>query len=201
MTRSLAASLLVSLAAVAIFWQGTDGFRAITAEAARREQVLREPRPVPAVVLEDQDARLFRLQDYGGRMVALEFVYTRCRTLCRLLGAEFLQIRKLLEAERLAGDVALVSISFDPAYDTPAQLRRYARAHGADGEHWRVARVRNVADRDALLRAFGVVIVADELGGYEHNAAIHLLDSRGRLVRIADLGSPAQFVASLREWL
>jgi len=191
-TRSLAASLLVSLAAVAIFWQGTDGFRAITAEAARREQVLREPRPIPAVV---------RLQDYGGRMVALEFVYTRCRTLCRLLGAEFLQIRKLLEAERLAGDVALVSISFDPAYDTPAQLRRYARAHGADGEHWRVARVRNVADRDALLRAFGVVIVADELGGYEHNAAIHLLDSRGRLVRIADLGSPAQFVASLREWL
>jgi protein SCO1/2 len=132
--------------------------------------------------------------------VAVEFIYTRCPTLCRTLGVEFRQVSELLHAQRLADDVALVSISFDPDHDLRRELARYARDHGADGEHWRVARVRNAADRDALLQAFGVVVIPDGLGGYEHNAAIHLVDARGRLVQIADIGQPAQFVAGLAEW-
>ena len=49
----------------------------------------------------------------------------------------------------------------------------------------------------ALLSAFGAVAVPDGLGGYEHNAAIHLLDDAGRLVRISDIEAPQAFIAAL----
>ncbi|MFZ5509068.1 MAG: SCO family protein [Pseudomonadota bacterium] len=201
MRRTLAAALLVTVLGLAVAWWGTDGFRAYTAETARREQVLRNPRPLPDVALEDQNGRLFHLQDYGGRLVAVEFIYTRCETLCRSLGAAFKQIREAVAPQTLARDFALVSISFDPAHDEPPRLARYARDFGADGEHWRIARPRSAADSAALLHAFDIVVIPDGRGGYEHNAAIHLLDRRGRLVRISDIGEPARFVAGLREFL
>ncbi len=195
LARTVTAGVLVMLAGAGALGWGTDGFRAYTAETARREQVLRRPRPLPAVSLEDQDGRPFRLQDYRGRSVAVEFIFTRCETLCRALGAAFKQIRGQLPP---GSDVALVSVSFDPRRDDPPALKRYAQAHGADGEQWRVARPLSEADLGPLLEAFGVVVIPDGLGGFEHNAAIHLLDRQGRLVQISDIGEPASFVAGLR---
>lgn len=199
--RTVVASLLVSAVGVAAAWWGTDGLRAYTAEGARREAVLQSPRPLPDVVLEDQDGRTFRLQDYAGRLLAVEFIYTRCETLCRAMGAAFRQIRDGVPAAALGEDFALVSISFDPAHDHPRQLARYARDFGADGRHWRIARPLATDDSAVLLHAFGIVMIPDERGGYEHNAAIHLLDRAGRLVSIDDIGEPARFVDGLRERL
>ncbi len=195
MTRALGASLLVALAALAVFAWGTDGFRAFTAETARRETVLRHPRALPSVMLEDQDGRRFGLDAYRGRLVAVEFIYTRCETICRSLGGAFRQIRDTVAPARFERDFALLSISFDPQHDDRAALAAWARAHGADGQHWRVARVAEPAQVAPLLAAFGVVAVADGLGGYEHNAAIHLLDRNGRLARIDDIEAPHRFLA------
>ncbi|HLU76941.1 MAG TPA: SCO family protein [Burkholderiales bacterium] len=194
MSRALQISTLVSLIALAVYWWGTDGFRAFTAEAARRERVLRDPRPLPSVTLEDQDGRRFGFEDYRGRLVAVEFIYTRCETICRSLGTAFRRIRDHVPAERLGEDFALLTVSFDPRDDRTA-LQRYARTHGADGTHWRIARVVNAAAIRALLDAFGVIALPDGLGGYEHNAAIHLLDRDGRLVRIGDIEEePRDFI-------
>lgn len=195
MSRTLNISVLVTLIALAVYWWGTDGFRAYTAETARRERVLLDPRPLPAVTLEDQDGRRFGFEDYRGRLVAVEFIYTRCETICRSLGTAFRQIRDNVPAERLGRDFALLTVSFDPQ-DDRAALQRYARAHGADGTHWRIARVPNAAAIRALLDAFGVIALPDGLGGYEHNAAIHLLDRDGRLVRISDIEEPRSFIVT-----
>ena len=57
------------------------------------------------------------------------------------------------------------------------------------------------ADLAAWLRTFGIVVIPDGYGGYEHNAALHLVDERGRLVRILDLGATdeaASFLAGAR---
>ena len=83
--------------------------------------------------------------------------------------------------------------------DDVAALREWATRHGADGQRWRVARPRDPPRTAALLSAFGVVAVPDGLGGYEHNAAIHLLDDAGRLVRISDIEAPQAFIAALTE--
>lgn len=197
--RTFVATIAVSLVATATFWWGTDGLGAFTAEAARREQVLRDPRPIPAVQMEDQDGHRLALEDYRGRRVAVEFIYTRCASVCRTLGTAFRQIRDAIEREEPGNDLALLSVSFDPDYDDRAALKTWSEAHGADGRRWRVVRIADAARLASLLDAFGVVVIADELGGYEHNAAIHLLERDGRLARIADIEAPGRFLAELGE--
>lgn len=199
--RSVAATALVTLLGIGVFWWGTDGFAAFTAEAARRVEVLRAPRALPAAVLEDQDGRVFTLQEYQGRLLAVEFIYTRCTTICRSLGMAFRQIRDRVPPQALGRDFALLSISFDAERDDPASLQAYGRAFGADGELWRIARVRSKADLAPLLAAFGVVVIADGLGGFEHNAAIHLLGRDGKLAEINDIEQPAAFIQRIGKWL
>lgn len=185
--HGLATAALVSLLGAGTLWWGTDGLAAFTTEGARRMEVLHSPRPLPAAVLEDQDGRAFQLQDYRGRLLAVEFIYTRCATVCRDLGRAFRRIRDRVPGQMLGSDFALVSISFDSRHDDPTALKHYGHAHGADSDHWRIARVRDPDELAALLEVFGVVAIPDGRGGFEHNAAIHLVGRAGRLVEIIDL--------------
>lgn len=189
----LVATGLVTLLGIGVFWAGTDGFTAFTAETARRADILRTPRSLPAAALEDQDGRRFSLQDYQGRLLAVEFIYTRCATICRSLGMAFRQVRERLPAQMLGRDVVLLSISFDALRDDPASLKAYGQAYGADGTHWRVARIHSPDEVAPLLAAFGIVVIPDGLGGFEHNAAIHLLGRDGKLAQISDLDQPLAF--------
>jgi protein SCO1 len=199
--RSAVTATLVTLLGTGVFWWSTGGFGAFTAETARRQEILRSPRPLPAATLEDQDGRIFSLQDYRGRMLALEFIYTRCPTVCRTLGAAFRQIRDHVPRQALERDFALVSISFDPERDDLPSLAAYGSAHGADGRAWRIARVRDKAELKALLDAFGVVVIPDGMGGFEHNAAIHLVGRDGKLALISDIDQPVAFAERIARWL
>jgi protein SCO1 len=201
MKRSFAASTLVTFLGIGVFWWGTDGLVAFTAETARRVDILSSPRRLPAVVLEDQDGRAFSLQDYQGRFLAVEFIYTRCTTICRSLGIAFRQIRDHVPQQALGRDFALLSISFDTDQDNAASLKAYGHSYGADGAHWRVARVRSKADMKPLLDAFGVVVIPDKLGGFEHNAAIHLVGRDGKLAQISDIDRPLAFAERIARWL
>jgi protein SCO1 len=193
--RTAIASLVVGAAGAAVFWHGTDGLRAITSEQARRLTIARHPRDVPSVVLEDQDGQTFTLGAYQGRSVAVDFIYTQCKSVCALLSAG---LQRLDRAEHSrAGDdrLQLVSISFDPARDTPARLSEYASRYGADGRGWRFARVRDAEDLARLLDAFGIVVIPDGTGDFQHNAAIHLLNRDGRLARVLDVDTPPDAIA------
>jgi protein SCO1 len=198
--RSIVATVLMTILGIGALWHSTDGFAAFTAEAARRAEILRSPRPLPAAVLQDQDGRTFSLQDYRGKLLAVEFIYTRCMTICRTLGIAFRQIRDHVPQAMLGSDFALLSISFDTARDDTPSLKAFGDAHGADSRHWRIARVRNAADLQQLLDAFGIVVIPDGLGGFEHNAAIHLLDREGKLALISDIDQPVSFADKIGQW-
>jgi protein SCO1 len=198
--RSVAMTMLMTILGIGALWHSTDGFAAFTAEAARRAEILRSPRQLPAAVLEDQDGRTFSLQDYRGKLLAVEFIYTRCNTICRSLAMAFRQIRDQVPQAMLGSDFALLSISFDAERDDTSSLKAYGDAHGADSRHWRIARVRNAADLRQLLDAFGVVVIPDGLGGFEHNAAIHLLNRDGRLALISDIDEPVLFAGRIAQW-
>ncbi|HSH49070.1 MAG TPA: hypothetical protein VK991_10840, partial [Halomonas sp.] len=58
------------------------------------------------------------------------------------------------------------------------------RRFGDQGAGWMAARAVDDDGRKALMRAFGVIAVPDEIGGYVHNAAINVVDPAGRLVAI-----------------
>ena len=186
--RTVVASLAVCTAGAVTFWHATDGLRALTSEQARRVSISRSPRPVPDVLLEDQDGIAFRLADLQGAPVAVEFIYTRCQTLCALLSAG---MRQFSASQRSSGTgasgrVHLVSISFDAAGDSTPRLREYASHYGAAHDTWRIARVRDPRDLGSLLETFGIVVIPDGAGGFQHNAAIHLLRTDGRLARVLD---------------
>jgi protein SCO1/2 len=176
----------------------TDGFRAFTSEQARRNAVARNPRVLPGATLEDQDGRAFTLASYRGQPVAVDFVYTQCKSLCSLLSAGF---QRLDGAERVRGAderLQLVSISFDPR-DTPSRLREYAAHYGADGRGWRFARVRDSRELGSLLEAFGIVVIPDGRGDFQHNAAVHLVNANGRLSRVLDATADPPQIARAAE--
>jgi protein SCO1 len=192
--RCVVAATLVTALGFGVLWWGTDGLTAYTAETARRVEVLRAPRALPPAMLEDQYGREFSLDEYRGRLLAVEFIYTYCDTICLALGMAFKQIREHVPQQSLGRDFALLSISFDPARDDPARMSEYARIFGADGAHWRIARVRDAAHLEALLDAFGIIVIDDGRGGFEHNAAIHLVGRDGRLAEIRDLNEITPFI-------
>lgn len=192
--RQLVATLAVALLGTATLGWGSDSFTAFTSEAARRRGVLTDPRPLPATGLEDQDGGRFTLRDYAGKLLAVEFIYTQCNSICYSLGSSFRQIRDRLPAQALGRDITLLSISFDPQHDDPARLREFGYRFGADGTHWRIVRPTDADQLTVLLAAFGVVVIPDAMGGFEHNAAIHLVGRDGRLQQISDLDAVTPFV-------
>jgi protein SCO1/2 len=171
----------------------THDFQVWTAEGARRLEVALEPIATPAVRIDGPDISaqsLAQLLADGKSVTLVDFVYTRCQTVCLALGSVYQQMQGRLQAARevdaRAGHVKLLSISFDGQYDSPQVLRDYAQRLGADPDVWRFARVLDARENQRLLADFQVVVVPDRRGDFEHNAAILVVDSRGRLVRIFD---------------
>ena len=188
--RTLLAAVLVTAAGCSGLWSGTDGLRAFTFEQARRLAVAEHPVALPEVVLQDQSGRLLQLADFRGKLVLVDFIYTRCASVCLTLGTSFQQIYRRLRSE-LGAKVVLLSISFDPVRDTPEMLYVYAQRMGADGSTWIMVRPYQVQQLSRLLDTFGIVVIADRFGGFQHNGAIHLLDRQGRLAGIFDYDAPA----------
>jgi protein SCO1/2 len=192
MLRTVIASLgMVVLGAVAAS-SLTEGFDVWTAEGARRLDVQNQPVATPAAMLDGPGLHghdLHELLARTGQVTIVDFVYTRCASICASLGSGFQQMQRQLVAQRIDG-VRLLSISFDPAHDDTATLALYAERWAADPRRWRFASVPDAPALARLLRAFQVVVVADGQGGYEHNAALLVIDAHGRLVRIFDAAAP-----------
>lgn len=199
--RTLLASTLILAIGGAVLTAATDGFHAFTSETARRLDVQRDPPPVPAVVLETQSGALINLASLRGRWVVVDFIYTRCLTWCLALGGEFAQLQDQLAKPLADGKLVLLSISFDPAHDTPLQLGAYQQRFGGHGDGWIAARPTRDADLRQLLRTFGVTVVPDAIGGYVHNAAIQIVDPQGMLVQIVDAGNPQAVARIMRRHL
>mgnify|MGYP001545699481 CR=1 FL=1 len=181
----------------ALSW-ATDGFRTVTSEGARRLAIEREAPPIPDVRLVDQDGRMFSLGDYRGRAVLVDFIYTRCPTVCGVLGDDFRSV--LAEWRGRAADEAvdLLSISFDPAHDDVDALKLYGERYDATAPAWRIAKPVDRSSLETLLRTFGVVTIPDGFGGFIHNSAVYLVNRQGHLIGAFDPDAPAALAAKVR---
>ena len=186
--RALLASLFILLAGGAVLGAATDGFQAFTTEAARRLAVQRQPVFIPSVGLQTDAGVQIRFAELRDQWLLVDFIYTRCASYCRALGSEFAQLQDQLAQPIARRQLQLLSISFDPVHDTPARLAAYLAQSRSRGAGWLAARPSGSDALAQLEQAFGVTVIDDGLGGYTHNAAIHLVDPRGRLVAIFDLG-------------
>lgn len=188
--RTLLASVIVAAVGGAVLAAATDHFQAFTTETARRLAVRQHPVAIPPVRLETQSGARLNLADFRGRWLLIDFIYTRCTTSCVALGDEFAQLQDRLATPLAQDRLVLLSISFDPAHDTPARLTAYLRRSRSRGAGWLAARPIDPAELAQLKQVFGITVIPDVLGGYTHNAAVHIIDPRGRLVEILDQGNP-----------
>lgn len=84
--------------------------------------------PVPAFTLTNRDGRVVRNQDFAGKPWIADFIFTHCPASCPLMTARMARLNLELDQDH---EVKLVSISVDPAQDTPAVLERYAQSYKA----------------------------------------------------------------------
>lgn len=136
---------------------------------------------VPDFTLTDQTGRPVSFASLAGKVVALNFIYTRCALpqFCLRVTNHFGVLQKRFQRE-LGRDLALLTVTFDPERDTPAVLAKYAAQWKADPKTWRfltgdVAAVRRVC---AL---FGVDAFPDE-GLMNHSLRTVVVDRTGTIV-------------------
>lgn len=189
---ALLSATLVAAAYAGSVWL-THDFQVWTAEGARRLEVALQPVATPEAQVDGPGlpARpLSQLLADGQSVTLVDFVYTRCQTVCLALGSVYQQLQAQLQArspaDRAAHPLQLLSISLDAPYDTAPVLQAYAARLGADPHLWRFVRVPDAQQFGRLLAAFQVVVVPNGRGELEHNAALLVLDRQGRLVRVFD---------------
>ncbi|SFU83567.1 protein SCO1/2 [Polaromonas sp. YR568] len=187
MFRTALLSLMLALGGYATAAWLTHGFQVWTAEGARRLEVALQPVPSPVVAMDGAGIAPQTLSHYladGQSVTVVDFVYTRCQSVCLAMGSSFQQMQQVLK-ER-GTKVKLLSISFDDSHDTPGVLQAYASKLSADPALWRFVRMQEPQGTRRLLTDFQVVVVPDGRGDFEHNAAFLVIDQKGRLVRIFD---------------
>jgi len=135
---------------------------------------------VPDFMLTDQARAPVSLSQFRGKVVALNFIYTSCvlPQFCYRLANQFSVVQRRFP-DRMGRDLVLLTVTFDPARDTPERLAEYAREWNADRSVWRfltggVDEVRHVC------QLFGLDAFPDE-GLISHSTRTVVIDRRGAL--------------------
>ena len=135
----------------------------------------------PAFHLTDQAGKDVSLESLRGRTLLIDFVYTQCPGPCPALTSQHVALqRKLTEA--LRERVWFVSISIDPANDTPQAMRAYGEARGADLSRWSFLTGEPLRVAEVVKR-FGVGSLRQPDGDIDHLVATFVVDGEGRIVK------------------
>jgi len=155
---------------------------------------------VPDFALYDQTGRVVQASRFRGKQLLINFIFTRCpiATMCPAATAKMVTVQRLAR-EAGVPNLELISITLDPAHDTPGVLREYAETRGIDSANFSLLTGPETAIRD-LLTQFGVIA---ELEGelIKHTLATLLVDANGRIVHRVDgsLWEAADFVSRMRK--
>jgi protein SCO1/2 len=150
------------------------------------------PKPgdaVPDFKLLDQSGKFVHLGQFRGKVVLLTFIYTRCPLpdYCVRLSNNFKKIDTLL-AQRpdVYNQTHLLSISFDPRYDTPAVLRSYGGAYTGrftkeDFNHWTFA-APSISELPKLAQYFDVGVNGSDPTTLTHSLSTVMIGKDGRIL-------------------
>jgi protein SCO1 len=142
-------------------------------EIGRRESSA----PAPSFALVDQSGKPFHFNPVAGKIVLVTFVYTTCPDVCPLFTAKLASMQRLLEQET-RGDYLFLTITTDPARDTPAKMKAYAEVFHADFQRWHFLS----GTREALAqvwKAFDVTVKDLGNGQIQHTNLTTLIDPKG----------------------
>ncbi|HEX7058126.1 MAG TPA: SCO family protein [Bacilli bacterium] len=182
--RQTIAITTILLFGFALFYASTDGFHAYTTKSAVQYELLHSRPHLPAVTLQDGKGREFRLDRFAkGKYVLLSFMYTTCKDVCPAIELNMAKIYRSVPKHYLGKEIEFLSVSFDPARDTPSVLAKYGSAFGSDGETWRMARINDAAELKRVLDQYGVTVIPDGNGEFTHSTSFYLIGKDGRLLQ------------------
>jgi protein SCO1/2 len=163
---------------------------------------------VPDFHLLNQSDRTIHLDQFKGKFVLITFIYTRCplADYCPRMSHNFADIDKALAADpALYRQTHLLSISFDPTYDTPKVLRSYGGAYTGNYtnekfQHWDFA-VPTEKDLPAVTQFFNVGITPGDNKTLTHSLSTVLIGKDGKIVEWypANDWKPEDVIAAIRK--
>ena len=148
-----------------------------------------------------------------GHITVLSFIYTRCAAMkaCPYAAGVLNQLHLLsIDDPTLAKNMRLVSMSFDPGYDTPQRLAAYSEKflEEKSGCEWRFATAKSTAELESILAAYGQAVdkranASDPQGPLYHILRVFLIDRGGRIRNIYSSGTldPRLVVADVKTLL
>jgi protein SCO1/2 len=144
---------------------------------------------VPNFTVLNQSGRTVGLQQFHGKVLLMTFIYTRCTLsdYCPRMSRNFAEIDKALAADpKLYAQTHLLSISFDPKYDTPAVLKSYGSAYTGryvheTFQHWDFA-APTLAELPKMEQYFDLGVTPGPNGILQHSLATLVVGKDGKVV-------------------
>ena len=148
----------------------------------------------------------------GNKITALSFIYTHCDDIngCPLATYVFSKVQnRIAKTEALRDQVRLISLSFDPANDTPAVLSAYGKNFIRDGFDWEFLTTPSERDLAPILAAYHQVVRKDvdkngqAVGSFSHMLRVFLIDKKKQIRNIYSMSflHPATVVNDIRTLL
>jgi protein SCO1/2 len=141
---------------------------------------------LPEYTFTNQLGQAVSLSQFRGKALAFTFIFTRCPfpTFCPLMSNNFRAIRDALKNHPNAPtNWHLLTISFDPDFDTPEVMKRYAASYDADPANWSFV-TGTLIDITALSEQVGLQFWREPSGNINHNLRTVVVDAQGRLQKI-----------------
>jgi protein SCO1/2 len=147
---------------------------------------------IPDFNLTNQDGKRFSMKDYRGKALAITFIYTKCPlpNYCILMSRHFSDLAIQLNASDLKDKIRLLSVSFDPKIDTPAELKKYGTGYlgnppKPDFTVWQLAtgtekEVKDVADFFGLRYE----VAPDDNSQFNHSLRTAVVGPDGKVTKI-----------------
>ena len=156
---------------------------------------------MPPFGLTNQNRERISLDTFHGNFFVLTFVFTRCPVpnFCPRMSNNFEELQEAIKSS--TGTLAttrLLSVTLDPAYDTPKVLSDYAGFHHADSKIWSFA-TGDEKEIDSLTRAFSVYR-QNEGGTISHGLATALINKEGKIDKIwrGNAWTPAEVIREIQ---
>jgi protein SCO1/2 len=172
--------------------------RTLTERPADR---LKEGEKLPVFALTNEEGSPLTSESLRGHPCVLTFVFTRCAVpnFCPRMSHNFSEIQEAIKADPKLAGTRLLSITLDPAFDTPAILKAYGEHLQADFAIWSFA-TGSPAQIDTLTQRFAV-LVQPEGGTISHGLATALVGADGTILKIwrGNSWQPSEILDDLRK--
>lgn len=141
---------------------------------------------LPEYHFTNQLGQPFSTAQFKGQALAITFLFTRCPfpTFCPRMANQFAEAQqKLLAMSPEPANWHLLTISFDPEFDTPPVLKTYAQSHHYEPSRWTFA-TGELSDIEAFGEQFGLTFWPDGSGSITHNLRTVVIDPSGRVQKV-----------------